>query len=140
MAPGISSLVVAVGCGDTGTGAVTGPLGAPPPWFRQRMARRRRRTVARGVMIAFLPHQAWISADAIVRAWYRSNISRRQMLEWQTARGGGGSRAPSRQHDAKPNAAVSGASVFLDVALLAKGTVRSLRLDSWRCGHCHRWY
>ncbi len=36
-------------------------------------------------MIAFLPHQAWLSADAIVRAIYRRRISRRQLLEWQTA-------------------------------------------------------
>ncbi len=30
------------------------------------------------VMIAFLPHQAWLSVDAIVRAIYRRGISRRQ--------------------------------------------------------------
>jgi cyclic beta-1,2-glucan synthetase len=36
-------------------------------------------------MIAFLPHQAWISVDAIARACYRSWVSRRHVLEWQTA-------------------------------------------------------
>jgi cyclic beta-1,2-glucan synthetase len=36
-------------------------------------------------MIAFLPHQAWLAMDAITRACYRSWVSRRHMLEWQTA-------------------------------------------------------
>ena len=35
--------------------------------------------------IAFLPHQAYVSADAIVRTLYRLFISRRTLLEWQTA-------------------------------------------------------
>ena len=54
-------------------GSVTGWRGAADELLRA------------GVMIAFLPHQAWISTDAIVRAWYRSHISHRHMLEWQTA-------------------------------------------------------
>lgn len=40
----------------------------------------------RGIVnIAFLPHQAWISADAIVRVWYRRLLSRRNLLQWATA-------------------------------------------------------
>ena len=35
--------------------------------------------------IAFLPHQAWISADAIGRTLWRLFVSRRNLLEWQTA-------------------------------------------------------
>ena len=35
--------------------------------------------------IAFLPHQAWISVDAIVRTLWRLVVSRRQLLEWRTA-------------------------------------------------------
>ena len=35
--------------------------------------------------IVFLPHQAWVSADAIVRTLWRLFVSRRQLLEWQTA-------------------------------------------------------
>jgi cyclic beta-1,2-glucan synthetase len=35
--------------------------------------------------IAFLPHQAWVSADAIVRTLWRVLVSRRRLLEWQTA-------------------------------------------------------
>ncbi|HET6681773.1 MAG TPA: glucoamylase family protein [Gemmatimonadaceae bacterium] len=35
----------------------------------------------------FLPHQAWLSADAIMRTLYRLFVSRRHLLEWQaTAR------------------------------------------------------
>lgn len=37
------------------------------------------------IMIAFLPHQAWMAMDAIVRANYRMLISRRKLLEWETA-------------------------------------------------------
>lgn len=35
--------------------------------------------------LTFLPHQAWISADAIVRTLYRMFVSRRSLLEWQPA-------------------------------------------------------
>ncbi len=35
--------------------------------------------------IVFLPHQAWVSADAIVRTFWRMLVSRRHLLEWQTA-------------------------------------------------------
>jgi cyclic beta-1,2-glucan synthetase len=35
--------------------------------------------------LTFLPHQAWISADAIVRTLHRLFISRRSLLEWQSA-------------------------------------------------------
>jgi cyclic beta-1,2-glucan synthetase len=35
--------------------------------------------------IAFLPHQAWLSADAIVRVHYRLCVSHRKLLEWRTA-------------------------------------------------------
>ncbi len=37
------------------------------------------------VMIAFLPHQAWLSADAIVRVLHRKLFSKRNLLEWKTA-------------------------------------------------------
>ncbi|HET7374415.1 MAG TPA: protein ndvB, partial [Gemmatimonadaceae bacterium] len=35
--------------------------------------------------VAFLPHQAWVSADAIVRTLIRLFVTRRHLLEWQTA-------------------------------------------------------
>ncbi len=37
------------------------------------------------VMIAFMPHQAWLSVDAIARVVYRRSVSHRGMLQWQTA-------------------------------------------------------
>jgi cyclic beta-1,2-glucan synthetase len=38
-----------------------------------------------GLALAFLPHQAWISADAIVRTLWRLLVTKRNLLEWQTA-------------------------------------------------------
>ncbi|HUM09849.1 MAG TPA: glucoamylase family protein [Myxococcaceae bacterium] len=38
-----------------------------------------------GLALVFLPHQAWISADAILRTLWRMAVSRRYLLEWQTA-------------------------------------------------------
>ena len=38
-----------------------------------------------GLALAFLPHQAWVSADAIARTLWRLFISKRRLLEWQTA-------------------------------------------------------
>ena len=35
--------------------------------------------------IVFLPHQAWLSADAIARTLWRLAVSRRMLLEWQSA-------------------------------------------------------
>jgi len=37
------------------------------------------------VMTAFLPHQAYLSVDAIVRVFYRLCVTKRHLLEWQTA-------------------------------------------------------
>jgi cyclic beta-1,2-glucan synthetase len=38
-----------------------------------------------GLALAFLPHQAWVSADAIARTLWRLWVSGRFLLEWQTA-------------------------------------------------------
>lgn len=35
--------------------------------------------------LALLPHQAWLMADAAVRALWRMAVSRRHLLEWETA-------------------------------------------------------
>lgn len=35
--------------------------------------------------LAFLPHQAWVSADAILRTLHRVYISRKNLLEWTTS-------------------------------------------------------
>jgi cyclic beta-1,2-glucan synthetase len=37
------------------------------------------------LMLAFLPHQAWLLLDAIARAAYRKLLSRKHLLEWVTA-------------------------------------------------------
>jgi len=37
------------------------------------------------IMLAFLPHQAWLSLDAIVRVTYRRWFSRHHLLQWITA-------------------------------------------------------
>ncbi|TVR59836.1 MAG: hypothetical protein EA422_14595, partial [Gemmatimonadales bacterium] len=34
------------------------------------------------LILAFLPHQAWISADAVIRTLWRLGVSRRKLLEW----------------------------------------------------------
>ncbi|HYV62327.1 MAG TPA: glucoamylase family protein [Bryobacteraceae bacterium] len=122
VAPGISSLVVAL--------AIAIPAFAP---LLDRWARHVHGSVRgwrgaadellrAGVMVAFLPHQAWISVDAVVRAWYRSNISRRHMLEWQTAEA---AEVHSHHHSSTTEnqmLVVSGASLFLTVVLLARGS------------------
>jgi len=38
-----------------------------------------------GVMVAFLPHQAWLAADAIGKVIYRRWVTGKSLLEWQTA-------------------------------------------------------
>jgi len=37
------------------------------------------------LLVAFLPHQAWLALDAIARVLYRKLISRRLLLQWQTS-------------------------------------------------------
>jgi hypothetical protein len=50
------------------------------------LAGRRGRSETRiGDDCVFLPHQAWLSADAIVRVFHRKWISKRNLLEWKTA-------------------------------------------------------
>ena len=84
-APGVWSLVVGL--------AVAIPALAP---LLDRLARRVQGSV-RGwqgaaddveraiVLISFLPHQAWLTINAIARVHYRRRISHRKLLEWQTA-------------------------------------------------------
>jgi cyclic beta-1,2-glucan synthetase len=38
-----------------------------------------------GLALVFLPHQAWISADAILRTLWRLLVTKRCLLEWETA-------------------------------------------------------
>ena len=74
--------------------------------------------------ITFLPHQAWVSADAILRTLWRLCVTKRKPLEWQTASQterliGGGARAAWR---------TMGPAVALTVAvLLTVAAVAALR-------------
>ena len=42
-------------------------------------------TVSVFLNLTFLSHQALLSADAVLRTWYRRIVSRRRLLEWETA-------------------------------------------------------
>ncbi len=76
--------------------------------------------------LAFLPHQAFISIDAIARTLWRSFVSKRRLLEWQTASSteltlSGGARATWRA--LAPGSAIAFASALLVVvAARAAGT------------------
>lgn len=94
-APGVWSLVVGL--------AVAIPAMAP---LLDRLARRLQGKVSRWhgagaefvravVGVAFLPHQAGLSMDAIARVLYRRSVSRRHLLEWQTAEAAG---SAAREH------------------------------------------
>jgi cyclic beta-1,2-glucan synthetase len=74
------------------------------------------------VMAALLPHQAWISLDAIIRALYRQMVSHRGLLEWQTA---DRSKAHAKRHmDScmRQMITVAVLSTILAIILVVKGT------------------
>jgi cyclic beta-1,2-glucan synthetase len=72
------------------------------------------------VMIAFLPHQAWLSVDAIVRVVYRRFISRRHLLQWQTAESAGAQTDGHTRVIRRHMLIISGLSLMLTVVLFAK--------------------
>ncbi len=120
IAPGIWTLVVAL--------AVAIPAAAP---LLDRLVRRIQGSVHRWqgaaddlarafVMAALLPHQAWISLDAISRVLYRRRVSHRGMLEWQTA---AHAKADARRHmdiTMRQLAIISGLSLLLTILLLIR--------------------
>src|SRR5215213_4319540 len=68
------------------TGLAMHPRGIP--WtshFWSRWGDFRINTAQIALSFVFLPHQAWLMCDAIVRAVYRQLISRKKLLEWVTA-------------------------------------------------------
>ena len=115
-APGIWSLVVGV--------AVAIPAVAP---LFERFARQLQGSIRGwrgafdevirvGVMLAFLPHQAWMTVDAIVRVTYRRWISHHHLLEWQTT--DSTSRAQSHfTSTMRQMLVVSGCSLFLMIVM-----------------------
>ena len=120
-APGVWSLVVGL--------AVAIPAVAP---VLERAAHRLQGTVIgwRGVhsellrslvLIAFLPHQAWLAADAIGKALYRRLVSKRNLLEWQTAER---AHAEARMHmnsTMRQMLIVGAGSLVLTLGLIAEG-------------------
>jgi cellobiose phosphorylase len=120
-APGIWTLVVGV--------AIATPALAP---LLDRLARFIQGTVQgwRGafdelrralVMIAFLPHQAWLSVDAIARVAYRRKISHRRLLEWQTAEITGATAHRHLSSTMRQMLTISSLSALLMIVLLVKG-------------------
>ncbi|HEU5133198.1 MAG TPA: protein ndvB, partial [Pyrinomonadaceae bacterium] len=68
------------------TGLAMHPRGIP--WtshFWSRWGDFRTNTAQIALSFVFLPHQAWLMCDAIVRAVYRQFISRKKLLEWVSA-------------------------------------------------------
>ena len=73
-----------------------------------------------GVLIAFLPHQAWLSTDAIVRVTYRRWISRHHLLEWQTADSASRARAHLTS-TMRQMLTISGLSLLLMIVMRIEG-------------------
>ena len=69
------------------------------------------------VMIAFLPHQAWVSVDAIVRVAYRRLVSHRHLLEWQTAESAGANAHRYVSSTMQQMLGIAGFSVLIMIAL-----------------------
>ena len=69
------------------------------------------------VMLALLPHQAWLAVDAIVRVAYRRSVSHRNLLEWQTAESAGASAYKHAASTQRQLWVICGISVFLMIVL-----------------------
>ncbi|MDP9054565.1 MAG: DUF3131 domain-containing protein, partial [Acidobacteriota bacterium] len=117
-APGVWSLVVGL--------AVAIPAMTP---LLDRVARRLQGSVHRWqgaadelyralVMISFLPHQAWISVDAVVRVFYRRRVSHRNLLEWTTADHAHSEAARHRNATLRQLNVIAGLSAPLAIVLL----------------------
>jgi cyclic beta-1,2-glucan synthetase len=75
------------------------------------------------VMIAFLPHQAWVSIDAIVRVAYRRSISRHHLLEWQTAEAAGMDAHRHVSSTMQQMIGISGFSILMMIVLHGRGAL-----------------
>jgi cyclic beta-1,2-glucan synthetase len=84
-----------------------------------------------GLAIAFLPHQAWVSADAIARTLWRLFVSKRWLLEWQTASGAERSvsgAAAGVWRAMAPALALAGAVAVVVVLRIVRGDVSAAAL------------
>ncbi len=75
------------------------------------------------VMIAFLPHQAWVSIDAIVRVGYRRWISGHHLLEWQTAEAADMNAHRHISSTMQQMMGISGFSVLMMIVLHGRGAL-----------------
>ena len=75
--------------------------------------------VRAAVMLVFLPPQAWLAMDAIIRVFHRRFISHRNLLEWQTAENAG--THAQRNLTSRQMWVICGLSLALMVFLGAKG-------------------
>ena len=71
-------------------------------------------------MISFLPHQAWLSVDAIGRMMYRRYLSRRHLLQWQTAESAGAQSDKQTHSVFRQMLLISALSVLLMIILYAE--------------------
>ncbi len=76
------------------------------------------------VMAAFLPHQAYVATDAAFRACYRLSVSRRNLLEWQTAELSQLAAAAHLDVFRTQFLAISAAAAVLLLALTLRGATR----------------
>ncbi len=83
--------------------------------------------------VAFLPHQAWLSADAIIRVAYRKLISHRLLLQWQTAEMAASAAAGHASRTMVQLSIISAISLALMLVLLVRGALgpASLFLALW---------
>jgi cyclic beta-1,2-glucan glucanotransferase len=75
------------------------------------------------VMIAFLPHQAWVSIDAIIRVVYRRVISHHHLLEWQTAEAAGLDAHRHLSSTMQQMIGISGFSMLMMIVLHGRGAL-----------------
>lgn len=75
------------------------------------------------VMLTFLPHQAWVALDAIGRALYRKQVSKRHLLQWLTAESANEESSSVQQQVKKQVVAASLGSVLLFIVLSQLGTL-----------------
>jgi cyclic beta-1,2-glucan synthetase len=58
---------------------------SPPQWFAATKRMIASALLQNFLTVAFLPHKAYYSLDAVVRSLHRTYVSRRKLLEWETA-------------------------------------------------------
>ncbi len=73
------------------------------------------------VTVSLLPHQAWISLDAVTRTLHRQLVSGKRLLEWQTAEQSESQAADHQHRTIVECITISAVSLFVLIALSAKG-------------------